>query len=96
MIAVTASSLSCVVPPPLSGAQIVSITSTCGTGLGNPALPTIEGLALTASSFSPGATSLAGGATLTIAGGGFSALETLVLAIYATLCRASLSPFTLL
>ena len=88
---VTASLLSCDVPPPLSGAQTVRITSAWGNGLGEPALPTIQGLALTASSFSPSATSLAGGATLTIAGGGFSASETSVLDIPAPLCTAKLS-----
>ena len=77
---VTASSLTCIADPPLSGTQTITLESLeWGTGLGEPSLPTIEGVGLTATGVSPTTTTLAGGATLTIAGSGFSATDTSVL-----------------
>ena len=76
---VSSSSLTCVSEPPHTGVQVLSMNSlSWGSALGDPVLPTIEGQNLTVSAISPSSVSLAGGATLTITGGGFSPTETSV------------------
>ena len=69
---ITSSRIMCTSPPPLSGNQMITLVSTAGAALGDPALPSIPGTELTATSFSPSSVSLAGGAELAIAGAGFS------------------------
>ena len=71
----SSSALTCVSPPPRAGHQLITLTSEWGFGLGSP---TILGNSFTVASFRPTVTTLAGGATLTIAGTGFSATETAV------------------
>ena len=58
--------------PPLSGPQTISLLSSEGVAIGEPALPTITGTALSVTSSSPSSMSLAGGAELSIRGAGFS------------------------
>ena len=73
----SASSITCVAAPPLAGSQVVSMyTPSWGAALGQPNLPTIQGVALSTTGITPLSTTLAGGATLTISGGGFSATDT--------------------
>ena len=69
------SALACVSPPPLAGAQTITLVSDWGFALG---APMIQGTSLAVTSFTPAAISLAGGATLTIAGAGFSLSDTSV------------------
>ena len=71
----SASLLTCKSAPPLAGNQVVTLTSEWGAPLG---APIIVGAQLTATSFAPTVTTLAGGATLTIAGGGFLPTSTAV------------------
>ena len=80
---VTASTLTCTSAPPLSGSQTITLSTTWGNALGDPSLPTVEGLSVSATSASLAggggpSTTLAGGATLTIAGSGFSTTATSV------------------
>jgi hypothetical protein len=72
---VSSSALTCVSPPPRAGHQLITLSSEWGFGLG---APTILGNNFTVASLRPTVTTLAGGATLTIAGTGFSATETAV------------------
>ena len=71
--ALSASSITCTSPPPLAGNQVITIVSSWGAGMGGTdGLPTIQGVELSASSFTPAAVSLAGGAEMVISGAGFS------------------------
>ena len=71
----SATALTCVSEPPMAGNQVVSLSSGWGAALG---APIVVGTLLAATSFSPAATTLAGGTTLTIAGSGFSPAATTV------------------
>ena len=71
----SASELACVSRPPHAGDQVITMHSEWGAALG---APSIVGAPLAVTSFAPSVTTLAGGATLTIAGSGFSQSETTV------------------
>ena len=69
----SSTSITCTSAPPLSGTQVITLVSyEWGSGLGDPALPTVEGVELSATSFAPSEVSLAGGTDLVIGGAGFS------------------------
>lgn len=74
----TATAVTCTCDPPLSGDQVVTLTNQNGAALGVPSLPTVRGVELSVSTLAPLNISLAGGAELTIDGGGFSAQDSRV------------------
>jgi len=71
----TDSNIFCNSAPPLAGIQVITLTNEWGFALG---APYVTGMGLTVGGLSPGNVSLAGGATITVSGNGFSATETRV------------------